>query len=300
VGGKPARATIAGFFARPPGDGCAMAPATRMSFDVADHPEKIQATAILVESFSRAAPSPGILLTLFDFQLALGMLAEAQETLLDLSRSIQGDAHFQYISLVRALLLLHSADAPELNDELERLKGLARENRRRLLLQEGASYDDRTVHQFDLARELILASRLHKSRVLPEADYLTVLQDLCDVTATVSPNPSTVLHVLTDRALRGQEKAMEFLIEQSGVPFVLLSSFQTSPDVREWLPPEFSRHRAALVFGSVGPAALVALLNPYNQRLKQDVQAFLHRPCHFFLTSAAQYNDRMQLLTADA
>lgn len=271
-----------------------------MTFDVADHPEKIQATSILVESFSRTPPSPGVLLVLFDFQESLGLVNEARETLLDLSRSIQGDTHFQYVSLVRALLLMHSADEPELNAELTRLKGLARENRRRLLLQEGASIDDRKVHQFDLARELILAGRLQKSRILPEPDYILVLQDLCDVASAASPTPSTVMHVIAERGMRCQEKALEFLIEQSGLPYVSLASFQTPESVQEWLAPEFSRHRAALVFGSVGPSALVALVNPFNQRLKQDVSAFIQRPCHFFLTSPNQYNDRMHLGPVEA
>lgn len=267
-----------------------------MTFDIAEQQELIQAASTLLDVCGRGGSTPGVLLSLFDFQESLGLANDARETLLELARSVRDDSHFQYVSLVRALLLMHAGDDAPLNGELERLKAMAREHRRRLLLQEGVSIDDRKVHQFDLPRELSLASRLQKSRILPDADYVQVVQDLCDVASVASPTPSTTLHAIEERGMRCHEKAVEYLIEQSGLPFVSLSSYQTPEEVQEWLAPEFSRHRAAVVFGSVGPEALVAVLNPFNHRLQQDARAYVNRGCHFFLTSASHYNDRMKIL----
>ena len=56
------------------------------------------------------------------------------------------------------------------------------------------------------------------------------------------------------------------------------------------LPPEIMGHWGALVFDTLGPDLLVALLNPFDQVLRSEVTALTGRVCHFYLVSAPDYD----------
>ncbi|MGA0369574.1 MAG: hypothetical protein ACO3N7_09000, partial [Kiritimatiellia bacterium] len=56
-------------------------------------------------------------------------------------------------------------------------------------------------------------------------------------------------------------------------------------------PRDFCLNRAACVFGEVGGEPLVALLNPFNLQLKEDVSRLIDSEPHYFVTSAASYQD---------
>ena len=62
------------------------------------------------------------------------------------------------------------------------------------------------------------------------------------------------------------------------------------------LPEAFMVGRGAIVFEMLGREYLVAVLNPFNQSLRADVQQLCGRPCHFYLTKASEFDNALARL----
>lgn len=156
--------------------------------------------------------------------------------------------------------------------------------------------DQRKIYQHDLIPELLLTRHLHRARQISDPEYLVVLHDLCEYSVQAPLSPKSVLYILHDRALPHHEKAIEFLAHDSGVPFVDLNHLTPAPEALELLPRDFVRVRAACTFGMVAGEPLVAVLNPFNLQLREDVGRQIDQETHYYLTSAAGYQNVLDLL----
>lgn len=143
----------------------------------------------------------------------------------------------------------------------------------------------------NVADELSFAWHMLQSKIITQDEYSTVAQDLTEMSAGEAKVTVSVLHVLHDRGLRNLEAVIAFSAKDTGTPAVSLSVFDLQKSVVTLLPLDFSIQRGVLVFEVLGATALVALLNPYNTKLREDVKALLEQKCHFFITLPSDFDN---------
>ena len=118
--------------------------------------------------------------------------------------------------------------------------------------------------------------------------------------------PVSVLHALHDRSYKGYDKVIAYLSRSSGLPIIPITGFELMPAAYNLLPLEFMTQRGAICFEIMGQDALIAVLNPFDKELQEDVRrAMGTRRGHFYLVSSADYdavlmNIRKALKAVDA
>lgn len=143
---------------------------------------------------------------------------------------------------------------------------------------------------FNMADELSLAWELMEAELLTEEEYSGVVQDLAEMSVAEALATSSVLHVLEARSFKRIDRVVEYLTGRYGTPVVSLSSFDLQPAATSLLPIEFATRRGALAFDSIGGDALVVVMNPSCDRLREDVRAIAKRDCHFFLALPGDFD----------
>jgi len=128
-----------------------------------------------------------------------------------------------------------------------------------------------------------LARHLAENKVIDEAaadaiqDRLTALADVqgCFLVSTLSEiekeNSATA------------EAAAAFLADETKVPPIPLEAYSISDELAQTLPDSIVRVRGVLPFAKLGNTLLVAMLNPFDDALRQQVESAAGSPCRFFL-----------------
>jgi len=142
----------------------------------------------------------------------------------------------------------------------------------------------------NVADELSFAWHLLQSNIITQDEYSTVAQDLTEISAGDAKITVSVLHVLHDRALRNLDNVVAFAARDSSTPVVSLSLFDIQKEVAGLMPVDLIIQRGALPFEMMGPNVLVAVLNPYNKKLRDDVQSVIGRKCHYFITLPSEFD----------
>lgn len=185
-------------------------------------------------------------------------------------------------------LMQHAKEVPELVEYARQLEQLIRsgETAARATVPVASPLRGKA----DIQAELALAWKLFQAGELSQEDYSRTVQDLTDVSTRKSEVPVTILHALHDRNFKNLEKIMAYLCKESGLPFIALSNFEIPRSVHTLLPMEVMSHWGAIVFDTLGPDLLIAVLNPFDQLLQSEVAALTGRVCHFYLVSAPDYD----------
>jgi len=187
--------------------------------------------------------------------------------------------------------LIHQlANFPEFSQVVEQLEPLLRSDAVVPLSPAPAASPPVLRTKTDIQVELALAWKLFQAGELLQEDYSRVVQDLTDLSMRKSNEPVTVLHALQDRSFKNIDKIMNYLSKQSGKPIIALSNFEIQRNVYTLLPLDLMAHWGAIVFDMLGSDLLVAVLNPFDQILQQEVAALTGKPCHFFLISSVHYD----------
>ncbi len=142
----------------------------------------------------------------------------------------------------------------------------------------------------DLGDEFALVWRLYEEGQLDQEQYLSVLHDLMDVSGREMDVPVSVLHVLNDSGFAQLNRIMNYLSARSGVPCISLSNFEVSEDVVGILPYKYRAHKGALPFGRLEKDLMVAVLNPFNHRLEDEIETVSGQRCHTFLVEPSDYD----------
>jgi len=145
----------------------------------------------------------------------------------------------------------------------------------------------------DITREVSLAWDLLQAEEISQEDYAIVVQDLSENSTKTLDVPVTVLHALQDRNFAHLERILAFLARSSGKPLISLAHFEIQLDLVNLLPQDFMLHRGAIIFERIGSDLLVAVLNPFDTELQEDVRKTTDQRCHFCLTSAADYDNML-------
>lgn len=145
----------------------------------------------------------------------------------------------------------------------------------------------------DLSDEFALVWKLYEEGQLDQEEYLSVLHDLMEVSGKELDVPVTVLHVLNDCGFAQINRIINYLSARSGVPCISLSNFDVSEDVAGLLPYKFRAHEGALPFGLMGEDLLIAVLNPFNHRLEDEIESISGHRCHTYLVDPADYDQAL-------
>jgi len=111
---------------------------------------------------------------------------------------------------------------------------------------------------------------------------------------------ASVLHTLEARAFSGMERLMAYVARDAQAPIISLLSFDIQKESHSLLPVEFMVRRGAVVFDLIADDALVVVMNPYDEALRQQVQAKVGKPCHFFISLPAEFDAAIARITEAA
>ena len=146
---------------------------------------------------------------------------------------------------------------------------------------------------FNIAEEIDLAWKLFEHREISQEEYSALVRDLTEMSAAQNGGTVSVLHALEAGHHKNQDRILSFLAqeaEETGIPYVSLSCFTMRAELARMLPEDFMVNRGAIVFETLGRERLVAVLNPFSQSLRADVQHLAGHPCHFYLARASEFD----------
>jgi tetratricopeptide (TPR) repeat protein len=239
-----------------------------------------------------------ILEALPDDRLALETLIEAYEEigdrqkaldyLLRLARVVVAEADAEAAPKVMEKLQALGAKSPAAKELIDRLAKLTAPR------EAPAATEPVRRKAVDIAPELALAWNLAQAGELSQEDYASVAHDLSENSMRTVVVPVTVQHVLYDRGFKQIDKVLQFLSTNSGLPIIPLGQFELQKEAYSLLPLDFMTHRAAMVFELMDSDALVALLNPYDTELREEVKRLTRRTCFFYLTTALAYDSCLE------
>lgn len=148
----------------------------------------------------------------------------------------------------------------------------------------------------DITAELALAWNLVQAGELTQEEYAGVVHDLTENSTHQSEVPVTVLHVLRDRGFKNYDRVMAFLASNTGLPIVPLGNFEMQKEAVSLLPEDYVFHRGAVAFEIMANEPLIAILNPYDTELRKEIEALLQRRCHFYITTADDYDKYLEAI----
>lgn len=242
----------------------------------------------------------------------IGDRAKALEYVLRLSALVVKQGDYESAGHMRDKLAEYDSDDERIAPMLEQLQGLV-ENRNTVadvgglagevdadaqgdvrggvaVTRELSKEDLEERSVFHVADELGFAWKLFEAGEISQDDYSAIAHDLAEL--TIDPHLSTVsvLHVLESRAHSGIERIIGYASRETKTPIVALRSFEVSPEVGAMLPVEFAIRRGALVFDKIQEEVLVAIMNPYDHKVREDVEYVSGHKCHFFMTLPSEFD----------
>ncbi len=263
-----------------------------------EHQEIQEAIGILEEVLPDVEDPLGIFIALFDLYNELENMDEAGACLMEAARRVSLGEHTELTYFLHNHLELYAhlhADVQEvyerLSQQISHGQGELGENTLHL--------DQRKIYQADLIPELMLAKHLHRFRVISDEECMLVLQGLCVCENREPDMPRCVLSLMEELELPHLIPAIEYLAEDAQMPYIDLNLMDPDPEILERLSKDFYRYRGALAVAAVGGEALVAMLNPYNLQLKEDVSLLIGSEVHFTLCSASGYRALLNLYVGE-
>jgi hypothetical protein len=151
--------------------------------------------------------------------------------------------------------------------------------------------DSPRIRQQVLQGELALAWQLHDRQWITSDEYAQLIQELTDLSSRAETGSRvSLLHVLAAREYARMDHLLASIALDAHLPLIPLSRFDTPPATAALLSPVFVRTMGAAPFDRIGIETLVAVLNPYNDRLRADVSVRIGHRCHFYLASAVEFD----------
>ena len=168
-----------------------------------------------------------------------------------------------------------------------------------LLLETPGRLPASPLASFNISDEIELAWKLFDHREISQEEYSALVRDLTEMSATPHAGTVSVLHALEAGNHKNQDRILAFLAQEAemmGTPFISLACFAMRAELSRTLPHDFMVNRGAIVFESLGRERLVAILNPFSQALRNDVQHLCGQPCHFYFVKASDFDDALRRL----
>ncbi len=145
---------------------------------------------------------------------------------------------------------------------------------------------------FDISEELAFAWNLLGANELSQDEYSSVVEDLTEMSAKESVTIS-MLHVLYDRGFRNLERILGMTSKECSAPLIAISQFDLQKETLQILPLDFMVRRGCLLYEQIGGEGLVAVLNPYDKKLREDIERLAGHTCHYFLIHPEAFDEGM-------
>lgn len=230
------------------------------------------------------------LATLCDAYEQEGDIENAARYMIQLSRIVLAEKDTEKAkTLVEKLKKTTTDDTPGAKDIISELSGLI-EQEHTVSPPTSAKPAQKHKKSSYIDEELTLAWNLFQMEELTEEEYSMVAQDLSENAGRNIDIPASVFHVLQDRGFKQLQKIVATLVNRTGIPLISLSNFEISAEITSILPEEFTTRKGAIVFEKMSDDLLVAILNPYAVSLMEEVSTVSGKKCHFFLTTASEYD----------
>jgi tetratricopeptide (TPR) repeat protein len=188
-------------------------------------------------------------------------------------------------------------DKPDQNikDTISRLESLESKKVMAEIIDSGESLASRQGH---VAAEISFAWNLLQAKKLSQEDYSMIVHDLSENSGRAGNTPVSTLHALHDRNHAGLNDIMAFASTACNTPMICLANFDLQKDTCSLISLEFMVNRGAIVYETIGNDALVALLNPYDDKLKMDLAGLIGKECHFYLAPAEDFDNALEKIKA--
>ncbi len=155
-----------------------------------------------------------------------------------------------------------------------------------------ASFDSDVADsaEADLTAEMDLAWKLFDEGELSQEEYTVLVAELTRISESArGAEPVALLHALEATNHRRLDEIIAHLSLTYRMPYISLTGFTMRPELVPYMPLNFIICRGALVFDLLSAELLVAVLNPLNEQLRQDVEQQTGRACHFYLARASEF-----------
>lgn len=149
----------------------------------------------------------------------------------------------------------------------------------------------------DLRWEVYAAHRLHDCGLLTRVEFAAALECLRESSSDDTQSGASLLRAVVTMGHRDMMSVMTFLSQDSRAPLLPLNCFDPQPEAFELFPEELVK-RGAMAFDFLGKSLMVAVLNPYNSDLQQEVCRHSGRDCLFYLCMAGDFDEACNRLSS--
>jgi len=233
---------------------------------------------------------------LHDAYLEKGETEKAYEHLVRLAQLALNTRDPELLIRVSDKLFFLEAEHPEASQMAQDLEERAKRNSKSSEKQ-GSEEEDKQeapLYEGGIHQEIALAWKLYEKQQISKDDYTSITNDLTETSAHDIGVPVSVMHALYDRAAGNTEKILAFIVKESKSPLISLSNFDLRMEAARALPLYFLTRLGAIPIDFIGDELMVAVLNPFNQELKEAVERTSKRKCHFYLVTAPEYDRTLE------
>lgn len=225
--------------------------------------------------------------TLTDAYEKIGDHTRSKDYLLRLANVLADESDEDAAHDTLQKLKLFDQSDRNVRDTIARLEGLQSKKVMAVVIDSGKTPASLQGH---IAAEISFAWNLLQSKKLSQEEYSLIVHDLSENSGRAGEIPVSTLHALHDRNYVGLNEIMSFAATVCNTPMICLANFELQKAVCALLSWEFMTNRGAIVFETIGDDALAAILNPYDNQLKLDVEGLTGKDCHYFLVAPEDFN----------
>lgn len=175
-------------------------------------------------------------------------------------------------------------------EAVSRLENLKSKKVMAVVIDSGETLASRQGH---IAAEISFAWNLLQAKKLNQEDYSMIVHDLSESSGRSGEFPVSILHALRDRNFPGINDIMAFVATACNTPMISLANFELQKETCALLSIEFMLNRGVIVYEMVGNDALAAILNPYDNQLKMDIEGLTGKDCHYFLVAPEDFDNAL-------
>jgi len=145
--------------------------------------------------------------------------------------------------------------------------------------------------QFALKSQVDLMITLYNVGLVSASQYSSIMYELSEHRFSRKPEkPYMVVQMLEACGGVNMEMVRYLLSKKCNMPYIDLSLMPCLPKLNALFPKSLIYNHGISIFKKIGSSYCIAVLNPLNIELMQQVVLLLKSKVHFFLTSASEFD----------
>ena len=144
-----------------------------------------------------------------------------------------------------------------------------------------------------------LINLLAQRHVIDEGFVPTLRQRLAELAEAPGCFLISALAILEKENTAIAEDVAAYLADTAGTPPIPLEAFDLQGEFPRMLPELMVRIRGVMPFAKLGDTLLVAVLDPLDTTLKQEIETALNQPCRFYLAHPRTMEEILDKFFAD-